>query len=444
MTSNKQNKKAVDLSLRQFIKDLGNIAGGTALLASTPWLQSFTTDKLSEIKKEKARLAVIGTGSRGQYHIHNMLEIGHLEIVALCDNYMPNLKDAAALCPKAKTYTDYKKLLDSAEIDGVVIATPLNWHAPIVLDALNAGKHVFCEKAMALTMDECKAIYSAYQQTDKVLYFGLQQLFDEKYIKGIQMIHNGLIGDIVGLRCHWFRNHDWRRPVPSPELERKINWRLYWESSAGLMTELGSHQLEICNWAMGQRVPVSVSGMGDIVHWKDGREVYDSVNLVYRYADGVKINYESLISNKFNGMENQILGNKGTAELAQGLYYLEDDNSSPAIQQLLAEIQDKVFAAIPAAGPSWRSETKGKYKPHAILKGKASINTGASMIGADADGSDLIMSAFAQACITGEQAKNIVEEAYVATILCLLGNQAMAEQKTIYFPEEYKIPYMKF
>ena len=143
-------------------------------------------------------------------------------------------------------------------------------------------------------------------------------------------------------------------------------------------------------------------------------------------------------------MENQILGNKGTVELAQGLYYLEDDNSSPAIQQLLAEIQDKVFAAIPAAGPSWRSETKGKYKPHAILKGKASINTGASMIGADADGSDLIMSAFAQACITGEQAKNIVEEAYVATILCLLGNQAMAEQKTIYFPEEYKIPYMKF
>jgi hypothetical protein len=66
------------------------------------------------------------------------------------------------------------------------------------------------------------------------------------------------------------------------------------------------------------------------------------------------------------------------------------------------------------------------------------------MIGADADGSDLILSSFAQACITGEKAKNIVEEAYVATILCLLGNQAMAEQKTIYFPEEYRIPYMKF
>lgn len=77
----------------------------------------------------------------------------------------------------------------------------------------------------------------------------MQRMYDEKYIKGMQMIHSGLIGDVVGLRCHWFRNADWRRPVPSPELERKINWRLYKESSGGLMTELACHQLEVCNWA---------------------------------------------------------------------------------------------------------------------------------------------------------------------------------------------------
>lgn len=439
----KKEKQEVDLKLRKFIKDLGGMAGGAAVLASTPWLQSFTTDKKSEIKKEKARIAVIGTGSRGQYHIHNLLAIENAELVALCDDYLPNLKDASALCPKAKTYTNYKKLLESPDIDGVIIASPLNWHAPMTLDALAAGKHVFCEKAMALTMDECKAIYDAYQKTDRVLYFCLQQMFDEKYLKGIQMIQDGLIGDIVGFRCHWFRNHDWRRPIPSPELEKRINWRLYWDTSGGLITELGSHQLEICNWTMN-RIPTSVSGMGDIVHWKDGREVYDSINLVYKYSNGVKINYESLISNKFNGMENQVLGHKGTAELAQGLYYLEDDKSSPAIQQLIGEIQSKVFTAIPVAGPSWRAETKSEYKPHAILKGKTSINTGASMVSSDADGSDLILSSFVQACITGEKAKNIVEEAYAATIICLLGNQAMREGRTIEFPEEYKIPYMKF
>lgn len=165
------------------------------------------------------------------------------------------------------------------------------------------------EKAMARTLDECKAIYDAYQTTNQVLYFCMQRMYDEKYIKGMQMIHSGLIGDVVGMRCHWFRNADWRRPVPSPELEHKINWRLYKESSGGLMTELACHQLEVCNWA-AKRMPVSIIGMGDIVYWKDGREVYDSVNVTYRYSDGTKIAYESLISNKFNGMEDQILGTK--------------------------------------------------------------------------------------------------------------------------------------
>ncbi|HBL32205.1 MAG TPA: oxidoreductase [Porphyromonadaceae bacterium] len=440
-----KKEKEVDVSLRQFIKNIGYMTGGAALLAgTTPWLQSFTPDKLEEIKKERARVAVIGTGSRGQYHIHNLLQIPHAEIVAFCDDYQPSLDAALALCPKAKTYTDYRKLLENPEIDGVIIATPLNWHATMVLDALAAGKHVFCEKSMALTMEQCKAIYDAYQHTGKVLYFCMQRMFDEKYIKGMQMIHSGLIGDVVGLRCHWFRNHDWRRPVPSPSLERKINWRLYWESSAGLMTELASHQLEVCNWAT-RKIPESVIGTGDIVHWKDGREVYDSVNVIYHYSDGVKINYESLISNKFNGMEDQILGHKGTMNLATGKYYLEDETSSKSgIEQLLKQIGDKVFTAVPAAGPSWRPETKQAYTPHYIVEDRFHVNDGLSMIGADKDGSDQILSAFCQACITGEKGKNIVEEAYSATMLCLLGNQAMAEKCKVDFPEEYKIPSMKF
>src|SRR5690554_736354 len=270
--------KVVDRNLRQFIKDLGYISGGAAMLATMPWLQSFTTDAFNEIQGEKARIGLIGTGSRGVYHIHNLLTFPHVQIVALCDDYEPNLMEASALCPNAKTYTDYRKLLESKEVDGVIISTPLNFHAPMVLDALAAGKHTFCEKSMALTMQECKSIYDAYLSTDRVLYFGMQRLYDEKYIKAMQMIHNGTIGEIVGIRCHWFRNHDWRRPVPSSKLERKINWRLYKESSAGLTTELATHQLEVSNWAM-KKMPQSVVGLGDIVYWKDGREVYDSVSL---------------------------------------------------------------------------------------------------------------------------------------------------------------------
>ena len=428
---------------REFLKQLGCVAGGAALLAGAPWLSSCTPERIREISGEKARIALIGTGSRGQYHIHNLLLIPHARIVALCDCYEPNLQAAAALCPGAKLYRDYRKLLEDKDIDGVIISTPLGSHAAITLDALSAGKHVFCEKAMARTLDECKAVYDAYRKSDKVLYFCMQRMFDEKYLRGMKLLHDGLIGEIVGMRCHWFRNADWRREVPSPELERQINWRLYKEHSGGLMTELACHQIEVCNLAVG-RIPQSISGMGDIVYWKDGREVYDSVNVIYRYADGRKINYESLISNKFNGMEDQILGKKGTMELAKGVYYLEEDHSRSGIECLIDSMKEKVLSSVPLAGPSWRPEVKGQYIPHNIVEGKISVNGGQNMIGVDNDGSDVILSAFCSACITGEKAVNVVEEAYCATVLCLLGNKAMEEQRTILFPEYYKIPYMKF
>ena len=134
------NQQGVDLSLRQFIKSLGGIAGGAALLSTVPWLSSCTPEKLQEIQGQKARVALIGTGSRGRYHIHNLFQIPHAEIVAICDDYEPHLKLAAELCPNAKQYADYHKLLEDKDIDGVIISTPLGSHAQIVLDSMAAGK----------------------------------------------------------------------------------------------------------------------------------------------------------------------------------------------------------------------------------------------------------------------------------------------------------------
>ena len=438
-----ENKESVDLSLRGFIKSLLSVTGGAALLSSMPWLLSCTPEKLQELGKEKARLGLIGSGSRGQYHIHNLLAIPHADLVAICDPYAPNREAALALYPTAKGYEDYRQMLEKEQLDGVIIATPLHLHASITLDALAAGKHVFCEKAMARTMDECKAVYEAYKQSDRALYFCMQRMYDKKYVKAMAMIHEGLIGDVVGMRCHWFRNADWRRPVPSPDLERWINWRLYKEYSGGLMTELASHQLEVCNWAIG-KVPSRITGMGDIVFWKDGREVYDSVNVIYQYADGRKINFESLISNKYNGMDEQILGSKGTMDLSRGVYYLEEDDQIPGIRQLLDQVKTGVFASIPTAGPSWRPELQSAYVPHAVMKGSTSVNSGQSMVSSDHDGSDAILSAFCQSCLTGEKAHDVVEEAYYSTLLCLLGNQAMEEGTVLDFPEAYKIPYLTF
>ena len=424
---------------RTFIKEMGAMAG---LLALAPWLKSCSSPEAA-YAGEKARVALIGCGSRGQYHLVLLQSMAEAEVVALCDDYQPNLQAASAFFPKARLYSDYRKLLEDPQIDGVIIATPLGLHARMTLDALDAGKHVFCEKAMALTLDQCREVYEASRRTSKSLYYCMQRMFDEKYIRGVQLIREGLIGEVVGMRCHWFRNADWRREVPSPELERRINWRLYKEYSAGLMTELACHQLEVCNWTL-DRMPSEIIGLGDIVYWKDAREVYDSINVIYRYSNGCKITYESLISNKYNGMEDQILGKKGTMDLTRGVYYLEEDHLVSGMRQLLDQIRDGIFAAVPAAGPSWRPEIRAAYVPHPVIEGSVSVNAGQSMVAADNDGSDLVLKAFCRSCISGEKPENIVEEAYCATLLCLLGNQAMEEQRLIRFPEEYKIPYMKF
>ena len=92
-----ENKESVDLSLRGFIKSLLSVTGGAALLSSMPWLLSCTPEKLQELGKEKARLGLIGSGSRGQYHIHNLLAIPHADLVAICDPYAPNREAALAL-----------------------------------------------------------------------------------------------------------------------------------------------------------------------------------------------------------------------------------------------------------------------------------------------------------------------------------------------------------
>lgn len=438
----KNDENSVNLGRRDFFKELGVIGGSGMLLSSFPWLQSCSPDEKVQVAKEKVRLAVIGTGSRGQYHLSNLKAIPYAEVVALCDNYPPHLKDAAAMYPGAKTYEDYRKVLENKDVQAVLIATPLYEHAHITIDALQAGKHVFCEKSMSITPQSCLDMYNAFKQSGHVLFIGQQRLYDPKYIRAMEMIHSGMIGDIVSIRAYWFRNNDWRRPVSSPDLEKKINWRLYKEFSGGLMTELATHQLQVGNWAL-KMIPESVAGFGDIVFWKDGRNVYDNVSLIYRYPNGVKMTYESVISNKFYGLEEEILGHKGTMEPEKGKYYFEDVKPAPGIMQLINQIEHKVFDNVSFAGPSWVPETASINKGELIVE-NMTHHDGASSVGASGDGSVELLTAFCEAAITGKQAPNLVEEAYYSSVLALLGLQSMEEGRVIQFPDEYKIPYLNF
>jgi len=396
-----------------------------------PWVSSCSDRAMEEIKGEKARLGIIGTGSRGKYHITNLLQDESAEIVALCDDYRPHLDDAAAMCPKAKLYEDYRRLLDDKEVDGVIICTPLSLHAPITIDSLSAGKHTFCEKAMAYSKEQCQAIYSFWKSTDRVLMIGQQRMYDPKYIKAMELVQSGAIGQVVSIRNYWYRNNDWRRPVPSPELEHRINWRLYNETSRGLMTELACHQLHNGTWSTGL-LPESVIGTGSIIYWKDGREVFDNVHTIYQYPDGRSMTFDSVISNKHFGMGEQILGTDGTIDLVAGIMYSEQPRDHSGLYQFLKQIEEGIMSNSAFAGSSWAQESASKDKGVRFIDNVV-LNSGESTVGATADGSAELMHAFCHAIITGKQPEKIVTEAFNSTMMALEGDRATHTGERILF-----------
>jgi predicted dehydrogenase len=275
-------------------------------------------------------------------------------------------------------------------------------------------------------------MYNKHKETGCIFFAGQQRLFDPRYIKTMEMIHSGLFGEIEGIRTYWFRNDDWRRPVPSPELERSINWRLYREYSKGLMTELACHQLQIGTWAL-RLLPETVMGHGAITFWKDGREVYDNVSCIYVFENGVKMNFESVISNKFYGLEEQILGHLGTVEPEKGKYYFETVPPAPGFMQMVNGIENKLFDSLPFVGTSWAPETANENKGEYILGERPKT-----------DGTDLILDAFVEAVITGKQPESIAEEGYYASVLALWGDVALQEGRILPFPDEYKINYLNY
>lgn len=416
-----------NIDRRQFLKNMGLIGGGV-LLATSPWFSVFSEQKYT--KGQLARIGIIGPGSRGQFLMSFLAQNPKVEIVAIADIYQPSIDRALSIAPNAKVYKDYRKLLDDKSIDAVVIATPLDVHYHMTMDAFDAGKHVFCEKSIAYSLEETHNVYQKYLQSGKVFFVGQQRLFDPRYIRAVELVHAGTFGEISGFRTFWHRNNDWRRPIPSPELDEHINWRLYKKHSKGIMTELACHQLQIGTWAMRQ-IPDKVMGHGAITFWKEKREVYDNVSCIYMFDNGVKMNYDSVLSSKFYGLEEQIMCNKGTVEPEKSKYYFEEVPPAPAFLQLVNDMENAMFGSLPFAGTSWVPETANQNKGHYLLDHKP-----------EGDGTSLLLEAFAEAVITQKQPPLIAEEGYYATQLSLLGHQAMEEERTLVFPDQFKLNYL--
>lgn len=304
------NYSYIPMNRRNFVVKTG-LATAT-LGTSTSLMANFAAiDK----RKDIINLGIIGTGDRGGGLIPLINEIEQINVAACCDIIPFRLEDALARTKgKAKGYADYRRLLDDQTIDAVLIATPFSTHSDIAIDALDAGKHVYCEKTMAKGYDCIQTLVDKAKGSRKIFQTGHQYHSSRLYRHAVKLIADGKIGKVISFDCNWNRNDDWRRLVPRPELERAINWRMYREYSGGLLAELCSHQIDIVNWIL-EECPSKVMGSGGIDYWKDGRETYDNVHLIYTYPSGVKANFTCLTSNSMDGYRTKIMGDKGSIVL---------------------------------------------------------------------------------------------------------------------------------
>ncbi len=208
-------EKEQDVTRRQFLKTAATVAAASSLTGlGAPAIINAQSDG------NPIRYGFIGTGTEGCTLLKFLATIPEGRCIATCDIYPPNLKKGVeTIGSNPETYTEYRKMLERKDMDAVMIAVPLNLHTQMVVDALNAGKHVFVEKTMYFKEDEGEMIRKAMADHPKlVLQVGLQRRSSVLYQVATEMIRKGALGKIMLVRAQWHHNGNWRRPCRRPEI----------------------------------------------------------------------------------------------------------------------------------------------------------------------------------------------------------------------------------
>ncbi|MGH9769800.1 MAG: Gfo/Idh/MocA family protein [Blastocatellia bacterium] len=309
---------------------------------------------------DRVRVGVIGPGRQGRGVMKTFMKNQDAQVIALCDVFQPQMDFAIkdARLEGVETYKDFRKILDRKDIDAVIVASPDHWHALQTVMACQAGKDVYVEKPISVTVDEGRKMVQAARKYNRVVQVGTQQRSGDHYQKAAEIIRGGQIGAVTFVRTWNFGNQTpdgigspadtnppdgldwdmWLGPAPMRPFnqsrfgvhpDRWSSFRWFWDYAGGMMTDWGVHHLDIVQMVMQVDAPTAITALGGKYALKDNRETPDTLMVTYEYPldknEGFVCTYENRECNAqgWNGQGYGMLFHGADATLFLNREYFE-------------------------------------------------------------------------------------------------------------------------
>jgi predicted dehydrogenase len=322
-----------EIDRRQF---LGKAGGSAAAMTALSYSRVLGAN-------DKIGFGIIGAGERGRGDLGGFLRNGGIEVLAACDIYSNPIDLWKKMAPNAKGFADHRALLDMKEIQIVLIATPDHWHCPIAIDALNAGKDVYCEKPLSLTIEEGPLVVKAARINNRICQVGMQQRSMPHYLKAkAEFFDTKKIGDVRFIRTYWHGNSYHLRKAPESlqkqpsnldwahflgrlkwrdyDPQQYFNWRAYLDFGGGQITDLFTHWIDVVHMFLGKDIPTSASATGGILQYKDGRTAPDTISVGLDYSGEFIATFDATLVPGASGYGIDFYGTQGSLYIDRSEY----------------------------------------------------------------------------------------------------------------------------
>jgi predicted dehydrogenase len=363
-------------SRRSFLATGSAAAGAFTILKPASVRGSQANSKIS--------VGLIGSGNRGSYDATIVHADPRARITALCDAFDDRIEQAKATIKvdNPKVYKDFEKCLADRDLDAVLIATPPFEHPRMLEAAIQARKHVYCEKPMGVDIQGVRRVIAAGRKADptRCVSVGYQQRYGPVYLEAYKRLQNGDIGALAAARGFWIASDPFKRiPYDDPKVEKLRNWFCYKELSGDIIVEQDCHNLDVLHWFLGG-LPLRAIGYGG-AKVRTTMDIMDHLTLSFEWPDGIHVSFEAnqLTPAGFSHIGEEFTGTKGTLETSRARMVhhksLKEHETMPSKRDITYEGIEQFLERIVTNNPENVAERSALSTMIALL-GRTAIYTG--------------------------------------------------------------------